>query len=102
MPCDQVRVSSVDMQRMDLALLVKALEGLGHRVRVDEGVVSFDRHTYANGKLSLYNVSEREQADVVNRIKRAYAGEVVKSVSKKYGWNLKSNAANKYVAQRRG
>lgn len=111
MPCDQVRTTTVDVEKMDGPLLIEALRLLGYQTGKDGNAIAFMcppgtiKHRYENGKLILSgSMSTTQQGDMVNTIKQAYSGEVVKATAARFGWELKKNPLNKfsYTAIRKG
>lgn len=104
MPCFTQQTSVVQFSaNTDLALLKKALEGLGFTVREIQGGLSFNRAsmgqsgTFVNGEM---RVTSSMQEDM-NVFKRAYSAEVVKAASARFGWQVKKTAANKFQVTRR-
>lgn len=93
MPCDTIQRSSVSLElRADNEqLLVTALKNLGYAVQKIGETVCFTtreghRGVFAKGKLNLsgYRVEQFN----TNIIRRAYSVEIVKSQSKRFGWQL--------------
>ena len=83
MPCNTIQTSTVDIGKLDPVLANAALAKLG----VDG--------TYSNGKLIT-----RGSVDVAE-FKQAYSAQVVTSQAKKFGWNLKEVAPNKFEVMKR-
>mgnify|MGYP001601134242 CR=1 FL=1 len=110
MPCDQVRTTTVDVEKMDGPLLIEALRLLGYQAGKQGTAIEFftatsrNRHRYENGRLTFANMEAAEQATTINQIKQAYSGEVVKATAARFGWELKKNPLNKfsYTAIRKG
>lgn len=111
MPCDQVRQTTVDIEKMDGPLLIEALRILGYQAGKDGNAIVFftvlgsSKHRYENGKLTISgNIEPAQQSTMINLIKQAYSGEVVKATAARFGWELKKNPLKKfsYTAVRRG
>lgn len=108
MPCDTVRTTLVEVEKMDGPLLQAALRSLGYQVSVQGQAILFSMpsalgvNRYENGRMMISNVYD--QTTFVNTIKQAYSTEVVKSTAKRFGWALKQDAkqTNKFSAIRRG
>jgi hypothetical protein len=95
MPCDTVQQSKVEfsIERTDTEILQMALEKLGYRVTKKGKDLTFAGSgydyvsgTYTNGKINV-TFNARQTFDV-NKVKRAYSQEVVRQVSKRFGWTL--------------
>lgn len=111
MPCDQVRTTTVDVEKMDGPLLIEALRLLGYQASKSGTAIVFyrenspNRHRYEDGKIIFSgNVAETLKGEWVSQIKQSYSGEVVKATAARFGWELKKNPLNKfsYTAIRRG
>jgi len=95
MPCHTRQYASVDLGKLDPDLLMKALTEMGLKPVRNGDIIGFGLKEYYNistGKLMLglrYSVNE---------IKRAYSAEIVKTQAKRFGWQIKKTAENKYVA----
>jgi hypothetical protein len=92
MPCWTVRQVSVEMEKVDIGILKKTLEEMGHRVSEREGALSWDygQGGYRNGTLTVR--SERE----VTGIKKNYAAVQMKHNAKRFGWKVKEIGAWEY------
>jgi len=110
MPCDSRVTVSVNLSAADRELLFKVLMGLGWQPReisnmIQVYVPEFGAVTITGGKLNIgtysYLASEAKAEELANKIRRAYSAEVVKSQAKKFGWQLKQTADNKFKAIRR-
>ena len=105
MPCDTIVSSTINLGNVgDKALLLRALEGLGYRGEIDGDTITFASRFGGNGTIHAdgrVELSGRATQLDANTIKRAYSTEAVKLAAKKFGWQLRPNGENKFVAQRR-
>jgi hypothetical protein len=100
MPCYTIQTVNVNLGKVDLDLLQKALEALfpGTVRRVENLLIRFgngESYSRERGELSL-----RKQ-ETAALIKRAYSAEVVKSQAKKFGWQLKETAPFQFTVTKR-
>lgn len=107
MPCYSRQTSTIEFgEQTDRAIFQRAVTEMGYTVNVNrDGTIAFwtsDGDISAaldmKGKLQ---VTTAEGVFDVNTIKRAYSTEVVKAAAKRFGWQVKSPAANKFEVQRR-
>lgn len=98
MPCDRIQRTDVDLGKVDPTLLAAALNAL-HLNAVHQGErIYFRNGSYQNGTLTLQGVNVDERTAT---IKQAYSGQVVRSTAKKYGWQVKEVAQNKFQVVKR-
>jgi hypothetical protein len=106
-PCDQIQTSEVTLNSPHLALLKKALEGLGFTVTLTGNSLSFRNSqgisgTFANGSLKLrsrgsLNIRSQGYASSeidAGTIKQAYSKELVGYAAKQFGWKLSEAKAS--------
>ena len=102
MPCNLIRITTLQLNAAHPMLLKSAIEGLGYRVESINGCL----YCYGNGR--SFRIANGEitvatkDLDVVNQVKRAYSQKVVQTAARKYGWNLKRIAGNKLRATKKG
>src|ERR1039458_423510 len=103
MPCDTIILNRVDLNLADCGILLAALGRMSGVTSVREfaGQVTFDRgyQTYVirEGKL----VGPGEVGPLADEIKRAYSKEVVDRTAKKFGWQVRQKAPNKFEVIKR-
>ena len=100
MPCWTVRTTTLSTQKFDHKLLEQALQALGYRVNRSGPRVSWNGGHYENGEI-LFREGAEIAARTLNLIKQAYSTQIVMQTSRKYGWQLKQTAANKFQVVRR-
>ncbi|MCI0604376.1 hypothetical protein L0156_15370 [bacterium] len=102
MPCNLIRLTTVQLTAAHPTLLKSAVESLGYKVEEVNGCLYCYGHgrsfRIANGEIT---VGANDLA-VVNEVKRAYSKKVVQTAARKYGWNLKRIPGNKVRATKRG
>jgi len=104
MPCNSVQLNRVDFSITDLDLLQKALDAKGMKAyRVGDTLKWVDSETHAsvslaNGKLSFPNYLS--EIELVNRTKRAYSEQVVKTITARMGW--KTTVKGSHIIATRG
>lgn len=102
MPCDTVTTTTVAMQKMDMTLLAAGLRAAGHVVREVNNGLSFAHggytQRYENGKLIATGVDAQELSA---KMAVAYSTEIVKAQAKKFGWQMKEVAPQKWQVIRR-
>lgn len=85
MPCDQIRLTQVALDRVDPGHMTAALTALGLSPRLEQ-----DGKTIRFGRGETINCSTGQSQLAANRdvneIKRAYSGQVVQATAKKFGW----------------
>jgi len=114
MPCWTKQSNTVDMDKVDRVLLVKALKALGYHINDDAyslklGCEFSADHFGWNGSVYIKNGklfvgASREGVDLtgrINELKRAYSGEVVQAACKRFGWNLTRKTDDRFIATRR-
>lgn len=102
MPCYQVQVASVNLNKADHELLAKALEKLGYTVSRQGKTLIFSKGnvsgTYKNDKLEVQARGGAKLPDT-DEIKRAYSEKVIQRMADKYaeeGWEV-SQDGEEYV-----
>ena len=88
MPCWTVQTASIDIGKVDADLLRAAMTALG-----------FPRYQYADGKVTVQGRYVPEEQ--LGKIKVEYARQVVFSQAKRFNWQMKEVAANKWEVIRR-
>lgn len=109
MPCDSIQTNSVDLQITQPDVLKAALEAEGITVQaVANGLQWFDETTrrwvtFSAGTLTYQTTAgdQLDEAELVNRIKRTYSAQVVRTVAARMGWKTQQVAANTFTATRR-
>lgn len=87
MPCDTISTMEIEVGNLDPTLAAAAITSAGLR------------GTYLKGSLELRGVSDQNQAKSI--FKQAYAGEVIKSQAKKFGWSLRQTSKFEYEVTKR-
>lgn len=102
MPCWEVRTITVDFVAANQDVLLRGLKAAGFTVEqgTDGGLIVTKGPAVAviaNGQIQTVVES------MVNRIRRAYATEAVRTSAKRYGWIVQQDraVADRYVVQRR-
>ena len=100
MPCDTIRTTTVELgSSTNTELLLAALNELGlSAYRQSATIIRFGRGEFFDATTGRLEVATSRD---VNEIKRAYSNQVVLAQAKKFGWQLKKVAQNKYAVQRR-
>jgi len=114
MPCWTKQSNTVDMDKVDRVLLVKALKALGYHINDDaysraRGFEFSADHfgwrgsvVIKDGKVSVTSATAGvDLTGRVNELKRAYSGEVVQAACKRFGWTIAKQDANQFLARRR-
>lgn len=109
MPCNTIRLATINLGKADPGHLKLALEALGFRVETRGAVLVF-ADTYnrqgtvnADGKV-IYNsamLTSKNLAITENMVKQAYSAQVVQATAKKFGWNVREKGENQYTMVRR-
>ncbi len=103
MPCYTQREVTVELNVADVNLLTAGLKAAGFTVQTTPRgfYVTNSKGQQAHirdGKITTQQTSN----DIINEVKRAYSGEVVRTAAKRFGWTLsKTNEQNTVVAGRR-
>lgn len=102
MPCDTRREVTVELKVADEKILIDGLFAAGFNVNSIAGGLYVNkgrrRGELKNGKITVLEGDE----SIVNEIKRAYSGEVVRQSAKRFGWTLNATTEqNVVVAKRR-
>lgn len=96
MPCDSIITNRVDLGKVNLDLLTKAMTALG---------VSASQWRYDGAQVIIQGARWAMSSSVANltqaQIKQAYSTEVVKHTAASKGWQLKQVAPNKYQVAKR-
>jgi hypothetical protein len=111
MPCYTIRRVSVELQAANKEMLIQGLKAAGFNVRevsgyIDVSIPSKERAGRTlSGRIVDGQISFQDgDAEIVNRVKQAYAGEAVRRASKQYGWDLRADGNKQeqgFVARRR-
>jgi len=106
MPCDRIIYNRLELKLADRKKLIEALKAEGIQFNEYGRTVSFyDKQTGISGEIGKSDIrldaTGQRATDFVNRIKRAYSTQVVKSTARTFKWNLKQVGPNRFVAQRR-
>ena len=111
MPCDEIRTTTVALNRADTTLLRQALEAEGWSVTETESRILYTRVisgtqlqvVYDGAQLNItapaYALTNRDQ--LVNSIKRAYSAQVVQAASARFGWRVKQQSPARFAVTRR-
>jgi len=89
MPCNQMRVVAVQLERSDTATMMAALTALAFAPQQIGDTIEFGRGEWINTKTGQSRLGALRD---VNEIRRAYSREIVKRQAKKFGWTLKQQA----------
>ena len=103
MPCDQVRITQIDMSKASATTIKRAGELLGYKVTNEHGVVRMlDKHGYCvatwrqGGDVTVYDDAFTEK-----EFQGTYAQAAVEQVAKKHAaWAVKKVSTNKFVVRR--
>lgn len=110
MPCNTVRISTINLAKVDHDLLKAALEALGLKVQSSPlGWAITDRYGYGgtfrfeSGKLTHNDRMRTSQGKALseNLVKQAYSGQVVQQTARKFGWSVRETGDNQYTMVRR-
>jgi len=88
MPCWTVQTATVDIGKVDEKLLGAAMAALG-----------LHQYAYADGKVTVRGRYVDEEQ--LGKIKVEYSRQVVFSQAKRFNWQMKEVAANKWEVIRR-
>ncbi len=104
MPCDTIQTTEIQWgENTNIEILGEALEALGFRItsKSEKSLAA----THPRGTRLEYECGSREMSIRGNfdesELRRAYSTKVVERTSKKFGWQLKKTAENKFQALRR-
>ena len=100
MPCDQIRTVTVDVGKMDVAILTDGLRSAGQRVLLSGGIVYFDVGMY-DPKAGTIQARVGTEEEVAAMVKRSYSRGVVLTTAKKYGWQMKETEPNRWEVVKR-
>jgi hypothetical protein len=119
MPCWTEASTELNLDKSDRDLLIAALVAMGYRINPDEYSrrrgfeFSADRFQsdghgcdcsvfIKNGKMSIGGPdAHHDYAPERNEMARAYSAEVIKSATKRFGWQLAKKSDRQFVATRR-
>ena len=94
MPCDQVRIQTLQWQGADIDILAAALEAEGWTVAVSSSRASLTARKGSSSVLydgTQLTIQEGYGTKVdENTIRRAYSTQVVRTTAKKFGWKVSS------------
>jgi hypothetical protein len=101
MPCFTETRMEVDFKVRNFDLLEDAVKSLDYTVERGSDHISFyadhGRITIRDGSI---DVDERDR-HLINKLKQRYSREVIKTVTKRYGWALHETSKNKFLARKR-
>lgn len=104
MPCDTERTITTDLRAAHPDVLTRGLAAAGFTMTLlgdGRTVRIYDPQTGRNADLSGRQLSASSEA-MLSEIKRAYAGEAVRTAARKYGWAVKVDAqADTFTVVRR-
>lgn len=100
MPCDSVRQVSVDLGKVNLEIMAKALEAEGIRTQIQVG---------RNGKFLVFQgqwiredgQSRLDETTEVNYLKRAYSNQIVRIQAKRFGWGVQEKPNGQLLVVKR-
>lgn len=103
MPCYTQREVTVKMEASEPAILEAGLKAAGFQVRTTPtGLYVQNRQGVAAHIRSGQITTQENTSSIINEIKRAYSGEVVRVAAKRFGWKLSATSdANTVRAARR-
>src|SRR5574343_1897907 len=102
MPCDTVQKSTVRFNfRTDRILLFTALEQMGERPVLQNGIIRFRSGSYdcRTGQMAISGYGE--ESEKMNEVKRAYSAQVVQRQARRFGWRLKETGKYQYQVLKR-
>ena len=103
MPCDQIRITTVELEGADLDTMQRALQGLGYTVSHYGQGLSFQKGFNSAGTYDGHAFSFTRGALDVNTLKRAYSAEVVRTSATRFGWKVTEKTPNRqFIVERRG
>lgn len=101
MPCDTIREVKVDAGKFQKEYLLAALKDLGLEPEEHKnGTITFGRgekYNPATGQITQSYGS----GTPVEKIKQSYAAAIVQAQAKRFGWQLKKTAGNKFEVLKR-
>lgn len=109
MPCDTTQTMSVqeELKNLDPVLLKAALESMGFKVTVTNGVLRYSgvhkesgvsyTGSYQKNKFTAVTQSWNKPLEI-NAVKRAYSAQIVQKSAMTFGWKLTKTGANTYTA----
>lgn len=105
MPCDMVRLCTVDFIKVDPKIFKRALKGLGWRI-ISENASGVTAYTPQGGRFTVdfkggKAVVNQGDERIVDEAKRAYGFELAKTAAKRFNWNFKRTGQNSFVISRR-
>ena len=111
MPCDEIRTTTVALNRADATLLRRALEAEGWTVAQAEGRLTITRVMNGCTVRGSYDGSELtisapgyvglDRAKTINAIRRAYSAQVVQAASARFGWRVRQQSPTRFAVTRR-
>jgi hypothetical protein len=111
MPCDEIRTTTVALNRADTTLLRRALEAEGWSVTETESRILYTRVvngctirvSYDGSDLSISAPGDvgLDRSAAINAVKRAYSAQVVQAASARFGWRVKQQSPTRFTVTRR-
>lgn len=108
MPCNTIQTAQIELGKMEPSLFVKALEELGLHPRLSQNGerIGFDNGSFhiPTGKATLQlrgSFYGKTEDEILAGFKVAYSKQIVFSQAKKFGWQMKEIAQNKWEVVRR-
>ena len=105
MPCDTITTARLDLTKADIPTLISALISLGFSIeqQTDNKIEAFVRGTNVTwtreGGLKINSRYNAERW--ADKIQTTYTSQVIQTVSKRYGWQVKEIATGNYQVIRR-
>jgi hypothetical protein len=98
MPCDSVQTTTVEFMKVNLHRLASTLALAGWAVTEHpdnvyafmQGVTFNLQRGASEADVTISRYASVNSDDVVGQIKRLYAAQTAKDITKKFGWQLKS------------
>ena len=100
MPCFEVRMLNLHMEKVDLELFKKALKSLGLDMNQYGSIIKI-KNGRSVGSFSRGNLSVRGDSGVTpEQIKKAYSQEAVKQAGSRFGWRVQEKSPSKFLVSR--
>ena len=93
MPCDSYIQADTDLKVADRDILRKAAEAMGLQVSGNVIITKEGRRITIDGKRAQ---CDQRDLDIVDKLRVAYANEVIKHVAQKFSWQKVVKGTNKY------
>lgn len=89
MPCDTIRLQSVQLERCNAQIMLDALSALALAPILQNKIIRFGRNEWINTETGQ---SQLSQWRAPKEIKQAYSKALVQRTAKRMGWPVKVNA----------